>query len=141
MLHTSDRTFALLDSVANISQGPRPGISAAPRLSLSDLNRFGGATSVQTLQGLQIVKTASARTMSRLAVRLGDAISYLGVARFRPLHDAKLCRLIHHTRAVHKPSTAASSRSPLLDASNLKIGGLRREIESFESPLPGVRCL
>ena len=47
MLNTTDRTVALPASVSSVSQRPRPGISAAPRLTLSDLNRFRGANSVQ----------------------------------------------------------------------------------------------
>ncbi len=100
MLNTSDRTFALFDPVPSVSQKPRPGISAAPRLSLSDLNRFGGATWVQSLECLQNTKTHAERPNSSSSSRPVRAVFYLRTGPRVQGAGLQLCRYFHDNGPV-----------------------------------------
>lgn len=86
----SDRNMSLPTSVPSVSQKPRPGISAAPRLPLSDLNRFGGAMWVQSLKCLQNGKTRAEGRNPWSCCRVWPALLYLRL-RSRGQRTARNC--------------------------------------------------
>ncbi len=96
----SARNMSLSTSVPSISQKPRPGISAAPRLSLSDLNRFGGATWVQSLKCLQNAKTRAERRNPWSCCRVWPALLYLRLRSRGQGAGSQLCRCFHDNGPV-----------------------------------------
>ena len=121
MLNTSDRTFALFDPVPSVSQKPQPGISAAPRLSLSDLNRFGGATWVRSLKCLQNAKTHAEGRDSSSRCRLEPTLLYLRLGPGGKNIWLATVPIFSRQRTSYACRGAISARPPISEFFNLRV--------------------